>query len=282
MSIAGASRRSQGRDEEGEGRAARASARGGQRRGAAQAAARTRSTGRRSPPCKAWAIADGRTGEVLWGHREKEPLEMASTTKIMTALIVVRLMAKDPKVGDELVTFSRRADRTIGSSADVHEGERLPVRELLYGLLLPSGNDAAVAFGEHFGGRLKPPDDAPEAGRPAPPVRRRDEPRGRRARPARDAFRQPQRPARAGAPLERARPGQAGPPCPGRARVRRGRLDPEARLHAGRRPGEAARRRLDEYQSPARHRGIRRRQDRARPRPPAPASWPAAVAARTT
>ncbi len=111
---------------------------------------------------KAWAIADGRTGEILWGHREKETLEMASTTKVMTALIVVRLMAKDPKVGDELVTFSRRADETNGSSADIHEGERLPVRELLYGLLLPSGNDAAVAMGEHFGGRLKPPEDTPK------------------------------------------------------------------------------------------------------------------------
>lgn len=106
---------------------------------------------------KAWAIADGQTGEVLWGHRERDALEMASTTKIMTALIVVRLMAKDAKVGDELVTFSRQADQTIGSSADIHEGERLPVRELLYGLLLPSGNDAAVAFAEHFGGRLGPP-----------------------------------------------------------------------------------------------------------------------------
>ncbi len=93
---------------------------------------------------------------------------MASTTKIMTALIVVRLMAKDPRVGDETVTFSRRADRTIGSSAGVREGERLPVRELLYGLLLPSGNDAAVAFGEHFGGRLKPPDDAPRTDDPLP------------------------------------------------------------------------------------------------------------------
>jgi D-alanyl-D-alanine carboxypeptidase (penicillin-binding protein 5/6) len=106
---------------------------------------------------KAWAIADGRTGEVLWGHRESEKLEMASTTKMMTALVVVRLMAKDPKVGDDLVTFSRRADRTIGSSSEVREGERLPVRELLYGLLLPSGNDASVAFAEHFGGRLGPP-----------------------------------------------------------------------------------------------------------------------------
>jgi D-alanyl-D-alanine carboxypeptidase (penicillin-binding protein 5/6) len=117
---------------------------------------------------KAWAIADGRTGEILWGHREKEPLEMASTTKIMTAFIVVRLMAKDPKVGDETVTFSRRADRTVGSSSDVHQGERLPVRELLYGLLLPSGNDAAVAMAEHFGGRVKPPDDAPNQDDPFP------------------------------------------------------------------------------------------------------------------
>jgi serine-type D-Ala-D-Ala carboxypeptidase (penicillin-binding protein 5/6) len=117
---------------------------------------------------KAWAIADGRTGEVLWGHREKEPLEMASTTKIMTAFIVVRLMARDPKVGDELVTFSKRADETPGSSSDIHEGERLPVRELLYGLLLPSGNDAAVAMAEHFGARLKPPADAPQQDDPLP------------------------------------------------------------------------------------------------------------------
>jgi serine-type D-Ala-D-Ala carboxypeptidase (penicillin-binding protein 5/6) len=117
---------------------------------------------------KAWAIADGRTGEVLWGQREKEPLEMASTTKIMTALIVVRLMARDAKVGDEIVTFSRRADRTVGSSSEVREGEKVPVRELLYGLLLPSGNDAAVAFAEHFGGRLEPPADAPKQEDPLP------------------------------------------------------------------------------------------------------------------
>jgi D-alanyl-D-alanine carboxypeptidase (penicillin-binding protein 5/6) len=116
----------------------------------------------------AWAIADGRTGEILWGHRENEKLEMASTTKIMTALIVVRLMRKDPKVGDEFVTFSKRADRTIGSSAEVREGEKLPVRELLYGLLLPSGNDAAVALAEHFGGRLESSTDGPKTEDPFP------------------------------------------------------------------------------------------------------------------
>ena len=66
------------------------------------------------------------------------------------------------------MTFSKRADRTIGSSSDVREGEHLPVHELLYGLLLPSGNDAAVAFAEHFGGRLKPPSDAPDQADPLP------------------------------------------------------------------------------------------------------------------
>ncbi len=109
---------------------------------------------------RVWAVADGRTGSVLWGHRETEPVEIASTTKIMTALVVVRLMAKDPAVRDEVVTFSGRADRTVGSSSDVREGEHLPVHELLYGLLLPSGNDAAVALAEHFGARLKPDHDA--------------------------------------------------------------------------------------------------------------------------
>jgi D-alanyl-D-alanine carboxypeptidase (penicillin-binding protein 5/6) len=55
---------------------------------------------------------------------------------------------------DEIVTFSRRADQTKGSTCGIRAGESLSVRELLYGLLLPSGNDASVALGEHFGKRL--------------------------------------------------------------------------------------------------------------------------------
>ena len=79
---------------------------------------------------------------------------MASTSKIMTAHLVLRLAAKDPKVLDEVVTFSERADKTTGSSADVKAGEKVAVRELLYGLMLPSGNDAATALAEHFGCRF--------------------------------------------------------------------------------------------------------------------------------
>jgi D-alanyl-D-alanine carboxypeptidase (penicillin-binding protein 5/6) len=105
--------------------------------------------------CKAWAIADARTGELLHGGREGEKLDIASTTKMMTASIVCQLAGDDPKVLEEVITFSAAADRTVGSTADVREGEQVSVGELLYGLLLPSGNDAATALAEHFGPRLQ-------------------------------------------------------------------------------------------------------------------------------
>ena len=116
---------------------------------------------------KAVVIVDGKTGEVVWGKDEARVLEMASTTKMTTALIVGRLAAKDSKVLDEIVTFSKRADDTSGSTSGVRAGERLPVRELLYGLLLPSGNDAATAVAEHFGGRF-PKVDGPSGDDPLP------------------------------------------------------------------------------------------------------------------
>lgn len=103
---------------------------------------------------KAWAIADGKTGKVLWGAHEGEAHPIASTTKIMTAFLVLQLAHADSKVLDEIVQFSESAARTRGSSSKLQAGEKLPVRELLYGLLLPSGNDAAVAVAEHFGPRF--------------------------------------------------------------------------------------------------------------------------------
>lgn len=103
---------------------------------------------------KAWAIADGKTGKVLWGFHEAEPRAIASTTKIMTAWIALQLADKDPKILTEEITFSERAAHTRGSSSKLRAREKLPVHELLYGLLLPSGNDAAVAVAEHFGPRF--------------------------------------------------------------------------------------------------------------------------------
>ena len=106
---------------------------------------------------KAWAIASGRTGAVLWGQDEAKPLEMASLTKVMTGMIVVAMARADLNVMEEVVTFSEKADATPGSTSGVKAGERVPVRELLYGLLLPSGNDAATAFSEHLGDASRGP-----------------------------------------------------------------------------------------------------------------------------
>jgi serine-type D-Ala-D-Ala carboxypeptidase (penicillin-binding protein 5/6) len=106
--------------------------------------------------CKAWAVADGATGEILAGSHQDERRDPASTTKMMTAFLVTSLAEQDPSVLDEIVTFSERADATSGSTSGLKAGEQLPVGELLYGLLLPSGNDAAVALAEHFGTRLTP------------------------------------------------------------------------------------------------------------------------------
>ncbi|HEY1186305.1 MAG TPA: serine hydrolase [Gemmata sp.] len=104
---------------------------------------------------KGWCVADGKTGAVLRGAKERDALPMASTTKIMTAYLVLKLVAQDPKVLDEVLTFSEAADKTPGSTSALKAGDRVTVRDLLYGLLLPSGNDAAHAFAEHFGSRFK-------------------------------------------------------------------------------------------------------------------------------
>jgi D-alanyl-D-alanine carboxypeptidase (penicillin-binding protein 5/6) len=120
---------------------------------------------------RAWAIADGDTGEILWEQEGGRRLPMASTTKMMTALLVARLAKRDASVLEEKVLVSKSADETRGSSAGIREGERVPVKDLLYGLLLPSGNDASMAFAEHFNDRFPPADDPPETGPAADPLR---------------------------------------------------------------------------------------------------------------
>jgi D-alanyl-D-alanine carboxypeptidase (penicillin-binding protein 5/6) len=103
---------------------------------------------------KGWAVADGRTGAILASADPPEPLAIASTTKIMTAWLVLKLASTDPKVLDEVVTFSTKAAQTGGTSAKLKAGEKIKARDLLYGLMLPSGNDAARALAEHFAGQF--------------------------------------------------------------------------------------------------------------------------------
>jgi D-alanyl-D-alanine carboxypeptidase (penicillin-binding protein 5/6) len=109
--------------------------------------------------CKAWVITDAATGEVLWGENNNKAIDIASTTKIMTAYLVLKYAKTHPQVLQEVISFSKRADGTPGSTAGVRAGEKISVGELLYGLMLPSGNDASVAFAEFFGGRLSGKED---------------------------------------------------------------------------------------------------------------------------
>ena len=101
--------------------------------------------------CKAWAVADARTGRILAGDRQDVPLDIASTTKMMTALLIAKEIQNDPNVLEESISFSKRADQTIGSSATVRAGESIRLKDALYGLMLPSGNDASVALAEWYG-----------------------------------------------------------------------------------------------------------------------------------
>lgn len=95
-------------------------------------------------------VVDGVTGRQLYGLRETEQALIASTTKIMTALVVCEQC-------NVLDTFCvpRQAVGIEGSSMYLQEGERLSIQELLYGLMLSSGNDAAVALAIYCGGSVE-------------------------------------------------------------------------------------------------------------------------------
>ena len=95
-------------------------------------------------------LMDMDSGRVLYERRADERMLIASTTKIMTALVAIR----DGNLGDT-VKVSREAAYTEGSSMYLKEGEELTLETLLYGLLLCSGNDAAVAVAEHVGGSVR-------------------------------------------------------------------------------------------------------------------------------
>jgi D-alanyl-D-alanine carboxypeptidase len=95
-------------------------------------------------------LFDVRTGRVLWRLNPTRQLPIASLTKMMTALLVVE--RGDPH---ERVLITRRATRTQGSAVGVlPKGRKVQLEALLNGLLLVSGNDAAVALAQHTAGSV--------------------------------------------------------------------------------------------------------------------------------
>jgi D-alanyl-D-alanine carboxypeptidase (penicillin-binding protein 5/6) len=106
-----------------------------------------------------WAAADAANGEILVAHEADVPRKSASITKAMTAMLLCEMAAENPELWEEVVDVSALAAATRGSSANLAEGDQVKVRDLVYGLMLPSGNDAGNAIAEHFHPRLAPPED---------------------------------------------------------------------------------------------------------------------------
>lgn len=96
-------------------------------------------------------LIDMDTGVILYEKKAEMPVPMASTTKIMTALIAIRAgnLNQIITVGQDAVNEAIAND---GSSAGLRASARLTLRDLLYALLLPSGDDAAIAIADGIAG----------------------------------------------------------------------------------------------------------------------------------
>ncbi|HEX4835467.1 MAG TPA: D-alanyl-D-alanine carboxypeptidase family protein [bacterium] len=95
-------------------------------------------------------LMDARSGQVIYADNPDLPWPPASTTKIMTALVAIETMPLDARI-----RISPRVARfRVGSAIGLPEGRRVPLHDLLYGLMLQSGNDAALAVAEGVGGTV--------------------------------------------------------------------------------------------------------------------------------
>ena len=97
-----------------------------------------------------YIVYDRISKSMIIGKNEDIKSAMASTTKIMTTIFILEKADLN-----ETVTVSAKAGGTGGSRLGLKRGDKASVRDLLYGLMLRSGNDAAVALAEHVGGSVK-------------------------------------------------------------------------------------------------------------------------------
>ena len=99
---------------------------------------------------RACVVIDRNTNLILYGKNENEKRKMASTTKIMTAIIIIENFNLD-----DTIEISKKAASTGGSRLGLKQGDKITVKDLLYGLMLRSGNDTAVALAEYASGNIE-------------------------------------------------------------------------------------------------------------------------------
>ena len=98
---------------------------------------------------RACIVLDRKSNRIIYGKNEKNKVKMASTTKIMTATIVIENYDLS-----KTVEISKKAAGTGGSRLGLKQGDKISVLDLLHGLMLCSGNDAAVALAETVAGGI--------------------------------------------------------------------------------------------------------------------------------
>jgi serine-type D-Ala-D-Ala carboxypeptidase (penicillin-binding protein 5/6) len=112
-----------------------------------------------APPqiaAKSWILMDADSGRVLVEHNADERLPPASLTKLMTAYLVERELDRGNISLDDKVRVSENAWRTGGSKMFIEVNTEVSIRDLLYGIIISSGNDASVAVAEHLAGGEAP------------------------------------------------------------------------------------------------------------------------------
>ena len=99
---------------------------------------------------QAAVVIDNKTGRVLFAKNADEKRPMASLTKIMTSIMLVENCELD-----ELIEVPSQATWIGGSTVGLKKGDKVTAKALLYGMLLPSGNDCAYTVGIHIGGTIE-------------------------------------------------------------------------------------------------------------------------------
>ena len=90
------------------------------------------------------------TKRVLYGKNERKKVKIASTTKILTAIVAIENNSLE-----DMVVISKKAAGTGGSTVGLKSGSEVSLKSLMYGMLLKSGNDCAVSIAEHVGGSIE-------------------------------------------------------------------------------------------------------------------------------
>ena len=97
-------------------------------------------------------LIDGKTGSVIWSKSGDEKIYPASTTKVMTSLLL--LEKKGDKLDEEVTVGSEVNFNSSNSLMGLQPNEKVTYRDLLYGMMMPSGNDAAAATAVALGGDI--------------------------------------------------------------------------------------------------------------------------------